>query len=79
MCPTSCRKRPPFIESVRPGSPAAKAGLKPDDLVLFVNGRIVASCKLLSDELSYLDRIDEVQLTLQRGAELVEVSLASEN
>jgi len=78
LVPDFLQKTPPFIESVRPGSPAAKAGLKPDDLVLFVNGRIVASCKLLSDELSYLDRIDEVQLTLQRGAELVEVSLASE-
>ena len=78
LVPDFLQRTPPFIESVRPGSPAASAGLKPDDLVLFVNGRIVSSCKLLAEELTYIDRLDEVQLTLQRGQELIDVSLKSE-
>lgn len=78
LVPDFLQKTPPFIEGVRAGSPAAKAGLKPDDLVLFVNGRLVPSCKLLADELEYIDRIDQVQLTLQRGQELIEVSLTAD-
>jgi serine protease Do len=75
MVPDILAKTPPFIDRVAKGSSAAAAGLQPDDLVLFVNGRIVPSCKALVDELSFVDRLDEVRLTVQRGQELVEVSL----
>lgn len=68
-------KTPPYIDRVTPNSPAAKAGLRPDDLVLFVNERAVGSCKILRDELEFIDRIDEVRLIVQRGQELVEVTL----
>lgn len=78
LVPDFLQKTPPFIESIRPNSPAAKAGLRPDDLILFVNGHIVSSCKLLTDELSYIDRFDALHLTIQRGQELIEVSLATE-
>jgi len=71
-------RTPPFVESVRSGSPAAKAGVKPDDLILFVNGRVVPSCKLLADELTFIDRLDAVRLTIQRGQDLVEISLTLE-
>jgi S1-C subfamily serine protease len=75
LVPNFLPKTPPFVESVRPDSPAAKADVRPDDLVLFVNGRIVPSCTTLSDELTYIDRIDPVRLTIQRGQELVEITL----
>ena len=61
-----------------PKSTAAKAGVKPDDLILFVNGRVVASCKLLADELTFIDRLDPVRLTIQRGQELLEIELIPE-
>lgn len=77
LVPDFLDKTPPFIESVKPGSPAAKAGVQPDDLVLFVNGVLVGSCKMMTEEMSYIDRLDMVTLTLQRGQELVEVSLAA--
>lgn len=75
LVPDILVKTPPFIDRVVPGSPAAEAGLRPDDLVLFVEGRIVPSCKALVEELSYIDRLDEVHLTVQRGQDLVEVTL----
>ena len=77
LVPDFLPRTPPFVESVKPGSPAAKAGVKPDDLVLFVNGRVVPSCKLLADELTFIDRLDPVRLTIQRGQELVEVGTGS--
>jgi S1-C subfamily serine protease len=75
LVPDILVKTPPFIDRVSPDSPAAEAGLQADDLVLFVNGRIVPSCKALVEELSFIDQLDEVQLTVQRGQELVEVTL----
>ena len=70
-------RTPPFVEAVKPGSPAANAGLRRDDLLLFVDGRIVASCNLVAEELSWIDRLQEVRLTVQRGQELVELTLTS--
>jgi S1-C subfamily serine protease len=75
LVPDFLPRTPPFIESVKPRSTAAKAGIKPDDLVLFVNGRVVPSCKLLADELTFIDRLDPIRLTIQRGQELVEIEL----
>jgi serine protease Do len=68
-------KTPPFVEAVKPGSPAAKAGIRPDDLILFVNERVVPSCKQLGEELTFVDRLDPVKLTIQRGQDLVELSI----
>jgi S1-C subfamily serine protease len=78
LVPDFLPRTPPFVENVKPRSTAAKAGLKPDDLVLFVNGRVVPSCKLMTDELSFIDRLDPIRLTVQRGQELVEVELVPE-
>jgi S1-C subfamily serine protease len=78
LVPDFLPRTPPFVESVLPKSTAAKSGIRPDDLVLFVNGRVVASCKLLADELTFIDRLDPVQLTIQRGQELLELELVPE-
>lgn len=78
LVPDFLPRTPPFVESVEPKSTAAKSGIRPDDLVLFVNGRVVASCKLLSDELTFVDRLDPVQLTIQRGQELLQLELVPE-
>src|SRR5262249_26884554 len=46
MVPTPGTLRtPPFIESVATGSPAAKAGLKADDLIIYIEGEQVTSTK----------------------------------
>ena len=78
LVPDFLPKTPPFVEGVKPGSPAAKAGLRPDDLILFVNQRVAPSCKQLADELTFIDRLDPVKLTIQRGQDLIEVSLEVE-
>lgn len=77
LAPDVLDKTPPFIDRVRPGSPAAAAGLRPDDLILFVNGRLAASCQAVRDELSFVDQIDKASLTVQRGQELIEVQIGA--
>ncbi len=78
LVPDVLERTPPYIDVVRPDSPAAKAGLRPDDLVVFVNQRLVASCKSLHHELEFIDRIDKVQLTVMRGDELIEATLGAD-
>jgi serine protease Do len=75
LVPDVLPRTPPFVDEVRPNTPASRAGIKPDDLVLFVGGRLVQSVKALAGELEYIDREDELQLTLQRGQELIDVTL----
>lgn len=76
LVPDILPKTPPFVDRVVRGSAADKAGLKADDLVLFVNGRIASSCRTLLDEVRLIDRVDEVRLTVQRDSELQEVVLS---
>jgi len=71
--PDVLSKTPPFIDAVRTASPAAKAQLRPDDLILFINNVVVPSCTGVQEELTLIDRIDPLRLTLQRGQELIEV------
>jgi S1-C subfamily serine protease len=72
-------RTPPFVEAVKPDSPGARAGIKRDDLILFVNGRLVASCNLVAEELTWIDRLEEIRLTVQRGQELLDVTLMPAN
>ncbi len=77
LVPDILDRTPPFVDHVRRGSPADKAGLRPDDLVLFVGRSVVQSCKSLSGQLELVDRDDAVRLTIQRGDELIEVVLST--
>ena len=75
LVPDVLPKTPPFVDQLLADSPAQSAGLQPDDLILFVNDRMVSSCKELVEELSFIDHIDAVRLTVQRGSELIDVEL----
>ena len=71
LVPDLLAKTPPFVDQIQPGSAAERAGLRPDDLILFVNDHVADSITALREELSYIDRIDPIRLTVQRGDELV--------
>ena len=73
LVPDVLSRTPPFVDAVRAASPAAKAQLRPDDLILFINSVVVPSCTAVREELTLIDRIDPLRLTLQRGHELIEV------
>ena len=79
LIPDVVERTPPFVDYVQPGSPAAKAGLRPDDLILLLNDRLVQSCKALAAELGYVDYAETVRLTVLRGEELIAFSLRSQD
>lgn len=75
MVPDVLEATPAFVDDVFPESPAAQAGLQPDDLVLLIGGVRVESQRSLRQFLRTLDRRDNVELTVQRDSEILPVVL----
>jgi len=69
-------RTPPFIDSVEPNSPAAAAGLKSDDLVMFVDGKLVGSVAEMQSAFAARAPDRLLKLTVKRGAGLLTVELS---
>ena len=77
LIPDLFERTPPYVDHVRPDSPAETAGVRPDDLIVLLGDRLVQSCKSLWSELAYIDHEDPVKLTILRGQDMIEFSLQS--
>ena len=66
---------PAYIDEVVKESPAARAGMQPDDLILLVDGKRVESQRSLRSLLRTIDRRDDVELTVQRETQILPVVL----
>ncbi|HID76973.1 MAG TPA: serine protease [Planctomycetaceae bacterium] len=75
LVPNVVPRTPPYVDHVRPGSPAALAGLEPDDLIVLLNDRLIQTCTQLLEELEFVDYEDPVSLTVLRGHQLLEFTL----
>ncbi len=75
LVPDVLERTPPYVDLVRADSPAAKAGVKPDDLVVFIGENLVHSCKGFREELARIERDNRLKLVLMRGQDLVEVEI----
>jgi serine protease Do len=59
-------RTPPYVEEVAPGSPAAKAGIKPDDLIIYIEGEQVVSTTAFRDIMDKYRPGMKVKLEIQR-------------
>ena len=75
LVPEVLQRTPPYIDAVRPDSPAARVGLRPDDLIVLVGDRLVQSCENLRDALEHIRPEDPVRLSILRRQELHEITL----
>jgi len=75
MVPNILERTPPFVDRVRPNSPAAKAGVKPDDIIMFVDEQLIQSINTLQTVLERIAIDERIRLTLMRDKELVELTL----
>jgi S1-C subfamily serine protease len=76
LIPNVLVKTPAYVDLVEPNSRAAKAGVRSDDLILFVNSIRITSQASLLEELQAIDQSDSLTLLVQRGTELQELVLA---
>ena len=65
------RQTLPFVDRVKRSSPAAKAGVKRDDLVLSVNGKTITSVEDFQQRLKGLPPDAVVNLVIRRGKEIL--------
>jgi serine protease Do len=79
LVPDVVARTPAYIDEVLADSAAAKAGLLPEDLIVFVNSDLVSSIRNLNDVLGRLEPGDDLQLTVRRGNDLVSVVLKVPN
>lgn len=75
--PDVLNRTPAYIDRVLPGSQAEKAGLQPNDLILFSGDNLVQSCRLLKEDLGRLEANDLLKLVVRRGDTLVSVEMTT--
>lgn len=74
--PNILPRTPAYVEDVVPGSPAARAGIRPDDLVSFVDGEPVASITAFHEWIKKNTRPGQViRVEVRRGEALQTVEL----
>jgi serine protease Do len=75
LVPNVVERTPPYVEEVVPDSPAAKVGLKPDDLIVYMDGEFVGTITQFHELLANYRPGDTVQLEIQRNKELMTIKL----
>ncbi len=74
--PNILDRTPAYVEDVVPGSPAAKAGFRPDDLVSFVDGEPIASINVFNTWIKKNTRTGQVlRVEVRRGEALHTIEL----
>lgn len=63
----------PFVERVQSGSPAEKAGVRPDDLILSVNGKNVGDIADYERRLREIGSSERLTLVIRRGRTIIDV------
>lgn len=71
-------RTPPFVEDVASGSPAEKAKLRPDDLIVYVDGVLVGDIHTFHEVLSRYHPNQTVKLEIQRDRKLQTITLKLE-
>ena len=74
--PNILPRTPAYVEDVAAGSPAATAGIKPDDLISFVDGEPIPSIQVFNDYIRERTRPGtKIRLEVRRGEALQTVEM----
>ncbi len=72
------RSPPAYVDRVLPGSPGAKIGLKPDDMIVRLGRQAIRTCQEFRDALKKYRPGQEVEITYKRGDEIKRDTLVLE-
>lgn len=72
------RSNPVYVDRVRRGSPARRAGVRKDDLIVQANGRAVPNLESLNRIIEACKPGDDLQLIIMRGDDVKQVTIKLE-
>jgi serine protease Do len=75
LVPDVVSRTPPYVDRVLPDSPAEKAGLRPDDLVVIINSQVVSSRREADEAIARLEDDAPLQISILRDDALLEFTL----
>jgi S1-C subfamily serine protease len=75
LVPDVVARTPPYVDRVVPDSPAAKAGLRADDLIVTLDAQVVTSCQHATKLMERCEQDAMVHVTALRDGTLLEFSL----
>lgn len=75
LVPNVVERTPPYVEEVLPGSPASKAGLRVDDLIVYFDGVPVSSIAAFKQLMSVTRPDQIVKLEVRRGEKLEPIEI----
>jgi serine protease Do len=77
LVPNVVSRTPPYVDRVLPDSPADKAGLRPDDLLVMIDTNVVASRQQADSIIERFERDATVRVAVLRDEALLEFSLSA--
>jgi serine protease Do len=77
LVPDVVSRTPPYVDRVLPNSPAATAGLRPDDLVVMIDTQPATSCREANRLAERLERDAIVRLAVLRDEQFLEFTLSA--
>lgn len=78
LVPNPVERTPAYVEDVVPGSPADKAKLRPDDLIVYLDGLPVGDIHTFNDVLGRYHPNQKIRLEIQRDRKLQTIELMLE-
>jgi S1-C subfamily serine protease len=75
LVPDVVTRTPPYIDRVVANSPAAAAGLRPDDLLVMIDSQVASSCRQAVQSIERLEHDATVRVGVLRGEQFLEVTL----
>jgi serine protease Do len=75
LVPNVVERTPPYVEEIEPGSPAEAARLRPDDLIVYVDGIPVNNIDAFNELLGSYAPGSVLKLEVQRGDKLESIEL----
>jgi serine protease Do len=75
LVPDVVTRTPPYVDRVVANSPAAAAGLKPDDLLVMIDSQVASSCRQAVSLVERLEHDATVRLGVLRSGQFLEVTL----
>jgi serine protease Do len=79
LVPEVVSRTPPYVDRVAANSPAARAGLRADDLVVMIDSHVTASCREAIELIARRERDAEVRISVLRNGAFLELKLRAES